>query len=173
METILEIIEKEGIFLAYDNLQQVGQVQGLYTVHPDIGPMILLDKPLLYKSNEHRCIAAHELGHHFFPPRSGIVAFHRTNQFSDSQKEITIHQDENKALRWSTELLMPSEETWRVIRDGYNTIPLLADRFNVTEWFARAKIGYIRLEERSKGIKLKWRDIITKEATRKSSFQSF
>ena len=66
---------------------------------------------------------------------------------------------------------MPSGEVWSATRNGYDTIPLLADRFNVTEWFARAKIGYIRLEERSKGVKLKWRDIISKKkTTRRSSF---
>lgn len=163
MDKIIDIIEKEGIFLAYYNLRSVGDVLGLYTIHPKAGPMILLDKSLLHKPKAHRCIVAHELGHHFHPPRSGIIAFHCSNQFTDGQKEITIHQDENKALRWATELLMPSDEVWKAIRDGCDTIPLLADCFNVTEWFTRAKIGYIRTEERSAGIKLRWRDIISNQ----------
>lgn len=174
METILEIIEEEHIFLSYDNLQRIGNVQGIYTVHSVIGPMIILDKSLLHKPKDHRCIAAHELGHHFHPPRSGLIAFHRSNQFSDSQKEIVIRQDEGKALRWATELLMPSPEVWMAIKNGYDTVPLLADYFNVKEWFVRCKIGFIRLEERSKGIKLKWRDIISKKkTTRRSSFCGF
>lgn len=172
METILKIIEEEQINLSYDNLRRAGNVQGLYTVHSVIGPMILLDKSLLFKPRAHRCIAAHELGHHFHPPRSGIIAFHRTSLFSDSQKEIIIHQDEGKALRWATELLIPTLKVWEAIKNGYDTVPLLADYFNVKEWFVRCKIGFIRQEERSKGIKLKWRDIISKKATRKSSFCS-
>lgn len=174
MQKILEIIQKERIYIAYDDLQQeVGNIQGLYTIHPRAGPMILLDKSLTSNPRLHRCIAAHELGHHFHPPRSGVIAFHRSNHFSDSQKEIIINQDENKALRWASGLLMPSSEAWCAIKAGFDTIPLLADYFGVMEWFARAKIGYLRREERDKGVKLLWRDIITKDnATRESSFRA-
>jgi Zn-dependent peptidase ImmA (M78 family) len=161
MEKIVDIINREHIFFDYDNLNQVGDVQGLYTIHPKIGPIILLDKSLHSNLKTHRCVAAHELGHHFHPPRSGIIVFHSNNY--SSQQGITIHQDENKALRWSTELLMPSKEVWAAIKNGYDSVSALADYFNVTEWFARAKIGYIRREERKKGRKLKWRDIIRKE----------
>ena len=160
MEKILEIVKRERIYLGYDDLKRVGDVQGLYTIHPRAGPIILLDKTLLHDTKTLRCVAAHELGHHFYPPRSGIIVFHSNNY--SSMQEITVHQDENKALRWGTELLMPSEEVWAAIKEGYNTVPLLADFFNVTEWFCRAKIGYIRREERTKGRRLKWRDIIRK-----------
>lgn len=175
MQKIYEIAENEEIYIAYKNLQQAGDIQGLYTIDPRVGPIIVLDLSLLSQPRLHRCVAAHELGHHFYPPRlntTTVVAFYRSDQYTiDNQKEIIRTQDENKALRWGTELLMPSDEVWDAIKDGYNTIPLLADRFNVTEWFARAKIGYIRLEERSKGVKLKWRDIISKKkTTRRSSF---
>lgn len=170
MKLLLEIIRQENIALFYRDLSACGAISGLY-IHTRVGPIIILDKHLPGRPRLHRCVLAHELGHHFFPPRSGMIAFHRTNQFSDSQSEITVHQDEGKALRWATELLMPSSEVWAAIKNGYDTVPLLADYFNVTEWFARAKIGYIRLEERSKGVKLKWRDIISKKkTTRRSSF---
>jgi Zn-dependent peptidase ImmA (M78 family) len=164
MEIILDIIKRERIYLGYDDLKRIGDVQGLYTVHPQAGPIILLDKSLLRDPKTHRCVAAHELGHHFYPPRSGLVVFHSNNH--NSQHEITIHQDENKALRWGAELLMPSEEVWSAIKEGYNTVPALAEYFGVTEWFARAKIGYIRREERANGRKLKWKDIIKKRPPR-------
>lgn len=165
MERIINIIKRERIYLIYDDLQPIGDVQGLYIIHSKAGPIIMLDKSLLHKPKLHRCVAAHELGHHFYPPRSGFIAFHHNNIFN-SQQEITTHQDENKALRWGTELLMPSGDVWDAIDDGYDTVPALAEFFDVTEWFARAKIGYIRREERAKGRRLKWRDIIKKRPSR-------
>lgn len=163
MQKIYEIAEREKIYIAYDDLQRIGDIQGFYTVHPRAGPIIVLDIGLLSQPKLHRCVAAHELGHHFYPPRysnPGLISFHRSNYFSDSQAEIIINQDENKALRWATELLMPSDEVWDALKYGYDTVPFLADYFNVAEWFARAKIGYMRREARDVGVKLKWRDII-------------
>jgi hypothetical protein len=123
----------------------------MYIAHSRAGPVILLDKSLLFKPREHRCIAYHEVGHHFNPPRSGLIAFHRTNLFSNDIKEITIRQDENKALRWATGQLMPTDAVWEAISDGYNTVPLLDDYFYVTEWFVQAKIGFIQVEGRERG----------------------
>lgn len=162
MQKIYEIAEREKIYIAYDDLQRIGDIQGFYTVHPRAGPVIVLDLGLLSQPKLHRCIAAHELGHHFYPPRntSHTVFFHRNSYCSDSQKEIIVSQDENRALRWATELLMPSAEVWAAIKDGHNTVPLLSDYFSVTEWFARAKIGYMRRGARDVRVKLKWRDVI-------------
>jgi|LSQX01.1.fsa_nt_gb hypothetical protein len=59
---------------------------------------------------------------------------------------------------------MPSV-VWAAIRDSYNTLPLLAERFYVEEWFVRLIIGFLRREERNRGIKLKWGEIIKKEVS--------
>lgn len=163
MQKIYEIAENEQIYIAYDDLQGIGDIQGLYTIHPRAGPLIVLDRTLPGQHRLHRCVAAHELGHHHYPPRSStktIVAFCRSNYTTNSQREIILHQDENRALKWATELLMPSTEVWAAIRDGYNTLPLLADRFGVEEWFVRFKIGFIRREERDRGRKLRWRSVL-------------
>ncbi len=166
MQKIYEIAENEEIYIAYRNLQQeAGNIQGLYTIDPRAGPLIVLDQSLPGQPRLHRCVAAHELGHHFYPPRSdisGIVSFHRCNYHTNSQREIVINQDEQKALRWATELLMPSAEVWAATGEGYNTLPLLAEWFHVEEWFVRFKIGFIRREEKSKGNRLRWRNIIKK-----------
>jgi hypothetical protein len=162
MDQLLEIISAEGIHLRYADLRPIGNIQGMYIAHSRAGPAILLDKSLMFKPREHRCIAYHEVGHHFNPPRSGLIAFHRTNLFSDNIKEIIIRQDENRALRWGTNQLMPTDAVWKAIRDGYDTVPLLAEYFYVTEWFVMAKIGFIRVDTREQGIKLQWRDIIAK-----------
>lgn len=74
MQKILEIAESERIYIAYKNLQhEVGSVLGLYTVHPVAGPIIILDKSLPGRPRLHRCVAAHELGHHFYPPRTSTA----------------------------------------------------------------------------------------------------
>ena len=166
MQKIFDIAQKERIYIAYDDIQQAGDIQGIYTIHPRAGPVIVLDQALPSQPKLHRCVAAHELGHHFYPPRTDattIIAFYRSNYYTnDSQREIVISQDENRALRWATELLMPSTAVWAAIGDGCNTLPLLADFFHVERWFVRAKIGYLRREERLRGNKLKWRDIVKK-----------
>jgi len=167
MQKIYEIAENEEIYIAYDDLQKIGDIQGFYTIDPRAGPIIVLDLSLLSQPRLHRCVAAHELGHHFYPPRinaTTIIAFYRSNQYTSySQKEIIVGQDENRALKWATELLMPSEAVRTAIKEGYNTIHLLADYFSVTEWFARAKIGFLRREERDQERKVKWRDMIKRE----------
>jgi Zn-dependent peptidase ImmA (M78 family) len=164
MQKIYNVAKSEQIYIAYDDLQSIGEVQGLYTIHPRAGPVIILDNQLLSRPRLHRCVAAHELGHHFYPPRTStktVVAFCRSD-YTNSQREIVVHQDEQKALRWATELLMPSPAVWAAIGDGCNTLPLLAERFGVEEWFVRFKIGYLRREERVRGKNLRWRDIVRK-----------
>lgn len=162
MINLLNIIKKENIYLIYKELRPVGAVLGLYINTIQTGPIIVLDKLLLSRPQNHRCILAHEIGHYFHPPRSGVVVFHTHSLYGN--EEIILSQDERKAMRYATNLLMPSEEVWKAISDGYNTIPLLADFFYVTEWFARAKINFMRVEEKEQGKKLKWRDIIRKSA---------
>ena len=49
MQKIHEYLQKERIYLTHDDLRQLGEeIQGLYTVHPRAGPLIILDKSLLY-----------------------------------------------------------------------------------------------------------------------------
>jgi Zn-dependent peptidase ImmA (M78 family) len=69
MQKIYKIAESEKICIAYDDLQTAGDIQSFYTVHPRAGPIIMLNIGLLNQSKLHRCVAAHELGHHFYPPR--------------------------------------------------------------------------------------------------------
>ena len=47
MQKIYEIAEREKIYIAYDDLQRIGDIQGFYTVHPRAGPVIALDLGLL------------------------------------------------------------------------------------------------------------------------------
>ncbi len=57
---------------------------------------------------------------------------------------------------------MPSAAVWAAIGGGCNTLPMLSERFGVEEWFVRFKVGYIRREEREKGRRLRWRDVLKK-----------
>ena len=138
------------------NLRRAGAIQGFYVIDPRAGPIIVLDLSLLIQPRLHRCVAAHELGHHFYPPRintTTFIAFYRSNQYTSySQKEIIVSQDENKALRWATELLMPSSKVWDAIKYGYDTIPFLADYFNVTNGLPGRKSDFCVEKRETRGL---------------------
>jgi Zn-dependent peptidase ImmA (M78 family) len=157
MDSLLEIVRRENIYLAYKDLKSAGPLLGLY-VNCKKKSIIILEQSLIFSNRSHRVALVHELGHHFFPPRSGIIAFQR----SDFNRDMVICQDERKAMQYGTNHLMPTEEVWKAIKNGYDTIPLLSDLFNVTEWFVRTKIGFIRVDERERGNKLKWRNILNR-----------
>lgn len=50
MQKIYEIAENEEIYIAYDDLQKIGDIQGFYTIDPRAGPIIVLDLGLLTQS---------------------------------------------------------------------------------------------------------------------------
>lgn len=163
MEELYKIVQNEGITLDYGDLAPFGRgLYGLYVLDPMLGHYILLDKRLLSRPREHRCVLAEEIGHALHPPRLlGHVRFCRRRYESADNDAIIVAQDEQKALRWATDFLIPDVEIWRVVKkDGINTVPELAEHFYVTEWFIRAKIGFIRRQARDLGGKLKWSDII-------------
>ena len=39
MQKIYDIAENEEIYIAYEDLQRAGDIQGLYTIHPRAGPL--------------------------------------------------------------------------------------------------------------------------------------
>lgn len=127
-----------------------------------------LDLSLMDKPRELKCIMAEEVGHILFPPRPGHIRYHSTEYIhidhcERSNIKAIVHQDERKALRWATNVLIPDVEFWRIRDSGVDTIHGFADCFEVEEWFVRLKIGYLRMKAKSDGKKFRWRDIIKKE----------
>lgn len=110
---------------------------------------ITLDHSLISYQREHKCVLAEEIGHILYPPRPGHIAYHARGYYDTDHIErcnirATVAQDERAALDWATSVLMPDVEFWRAVKGGDNTLNKLAEHFEVTEWFVRIKIGYIR-----------------------------
>lgn len=130
--------------------------------------LITLDFSLRDHPREHKCVLAEEIGHILHPPRPGHVAYHCRGYYDydsieQSMLRITVAQDERDALDWATGVLMPDVEFWRVIKEGTVTLHQLIDHFEVTGWFARIKIGYIRRKARDQGQRVRWRDVVRRE----------
>lgn len=130
--------------------------------------LITLDHSLTNYRREHKCVLAEEIGHILHPPRPGHVAYHARGYYDTDHIErcnirATVAQDERKALDWATGVLMPDVEFWRIVEKGENTLYQLADWFDVTDWFVRIKIGYVRRKARDHGKKFKWNDIIRRD----------
>lgn len=142
MEALYKIIAQRSIELEYEDLHSVGRgLLGLYVLDSNIGHLIVLDRSLLSLPRLHRCVLAEEIGHSFYPPRTGIVRFHQ-ERFSGNET-IVIAQDERKAFRWATDFLVPDSEVWRAVREGCESVAALADHFFVEEWFVAAKLQFL------------------------------
>jgi len=92
-----------------------------------------------------------------------VVGYRYEDYYQRSYLKSIVAQDERKALRWATNVLMPDLEFLHAVRKGNSTVYSLADYFDVEEWFVLAKIGFIRVQARESGGKIKWRDIIKRE----------
>jgi Zn-dependent peptidase ImmA (M78 family) len=162
LQDLYRVVDEQGIKLDYSSLRQFGGgILGMFTVHPKVGLFILLDESLLSSPREHRCVLAEEIGHALCPPRQGHIRFHRRRYNAADNDAIIVAQDERKALLWATSFLVPDVDFWRTAtKCGLNTVPELAEHFCVTEWFVRAKIGFVRRQARGQGVKLRWSDII-------------
>lgn len=157
------IAESLGIKVSHVDLHKTST--GLLGKADALNKKITLDYSLKDCPREHKCVLAEEIGHILYPPQPGHIAYHARGYYDidnieRSMIKVTVAQDERKALDWATGVLMPNVEFWRAVKEGENTLCKLADWFDVTEWFVRIKIGYIRRKARDEGNKLKWGDII-------------
>lgn len=160
MEELLDVIRKRNIILRYENLHRFGSgLDGLYVLDPLIGHLIILDNTLLFRYRQHRCVLAEEIGHSFYPPRPSHIRFHKNRCKACDNDAVIMEQDEQKALKWATDFLIPDAKLWQAMFEGYRTVSELTDYFDVEDWFLRKKIGFIRRKARNEGIKLKWGDI--------------
>ena len=93
MQKIYNVAKSEQIYIAYEDLQRAGDIQGLYTVHPRAGPVIILDQSLLSRHRLHRCVAP-QARPSLLPPRtdaSTVMAFYRGNYYAiTARREIVI-----------------------------------------------------------------------------------
>jgi Zn-dependent peptidase ImmA (M78 family) len=158
---LFDIIKAENIYFNYTNLltSTHNKLYGVYFFEDSYGPSILLDKSLAKPENRrlHKCILAEELGHHFTVPRTNIFKLYGSCSIECLDK-IQQAQDERKALKWASDILIPNVELSRAVSDGCQSVYVLAEWFDVTEWFVFRKLGILETKYRDIGSRIKSRD---------------
>ena len=140
MDRFYNIIKKENISLKYRDLRQVrDSLYGLYLCDEIAGPVIILDKSLEQSIRMQRSVVAEEVGHYYTTPRTNYLTV-----YTSYSTEITMSQDEQKALKWATDFLIPDDQLVTAIKAGYNSCYELAEFFNVAEWFIHRKLEFLR-----------------------------
>lgn len=149
MEELIELAECENIDIVYLPLLKHREgLWGMYvpgkqgekpTIYMDAE---LDDNPKLYRLA--RCILAEELGHHF----TGIGSVFKIHANYNLKKKTTA--DDEKALRWATNKLIPTDELLSTIKDGTHECPNLVDYFGVTAWFMFCKMELLQYHVRAK-----------------------
>lgn len=146
MKKLLKLAESEKIDIIYLPLKK--GLWGLYIPgRPGNNPKIYLDielkdNPKLYRLA--RCILAEELGHHF----TGTWSIFKTyNNYSLKRK---MSSDDEKALRWATNLLIPTKELIELLEEVIHECIDLADYFGVTAWFMYRKMEFFQYYVKAK-----------------------
>jgi len=144
MEDLKKLAKSENINIVYiPLLQRKKGLWGLYvpgkqgekpTIYLDTE---LNDNPELYRLA--RCILAEELGHHF----TGVWSFFKIHT------SLKMTSDDEKALRWATNKLIPTNELISLLEKGVEGINLV-DNFGVTAWFMYRKMEFLQYHLRTK-----------------------
>lgn len=140
MDKFYNIIEKEHISLKYRDLRKEREsLYGLYVCDEIAGPVIILDQSLRYSTRMQRSVVAEEVGHYYTAPRTNYLTV-----YTSYSTELTMSQDEQKALKWATDFLIPDDQLITAIKADNNSCFELAEYFNVTEWFIHRKLEFLR-----------------------------
>jgi Zn-dependent peptidase ImmA (M78 family) len=110
------------------------EIEGCYMVYkrrPFIFYLASLEKDI----PRLRCVLAEEIGHHLSNFGKGIVETH----FSYRDR-LYVVKEENKALRWAVDYLLPIDKVLAAIRSGLKYLWELAEYFCVTEEMVRLRL---------------------------------
>lgn len=161
--------------ICYDDLIYIASSLGIEVVYRDIHSekplldgyavphkkLIVLEKTLKYTAHG-LCVLAEELGHCVFPPLSNHITYHRSdyhnmNQWQCDNLAVQVAKEENQAIFFATNLLIPDSQFWKFFETGPHDIWEWCEHFGVTEWFMRRKIGFMRVKKR-----FQWKDAIAR-----------
>lgn len=146
MEKLLKLAEIKRIDIVCFPLRK--GLWGLYIPGgPGKNPKIYLDLKLKQNPKLHRlarCVLAEELGHHFTGTWSIFMAH---NSYSLKRKMLS---DDEKALRWATNMLIPTDELIALLERGICEGIDLADYFGVTAWFMYRKLEFLQYHLKAK-----------------------
>ncbi|MCL6478098.1 MAG: ImmA/IrrE family metallo-endopeptidase [Peptococcaceae bacterium] len=156
MTNLLKLAEIESINIVYARLRKRKDdgLWGLY-VPGRLGknPTIYLDVELLCPKLHRlaRCILAEELGHHFTFIDSCVFKI-RANY----SLERKMNAEDEKALRWATNYLIPTAELITLLKEGYECNDL-AEYFGVTVWFLYRKLEFLQYQTKAKKQEVSWK----------------
>jgi hypothetical protein len=146
MEKLLRLAESEKIDIIYLPLKK--DLWGLYIPgRPGNNPKIYLDIDLkdnlkFYRLT--RCILAEELGHHF----TGTWSVFKIHTSYSLKRKMS--SDDEKALRWATNKLIPTKELIALLKEGIWEGINLADYFGVTPWLMYRKMEFLQYHIKAK-----------------------
>lgn len=156
MRKLFKLAARENINIMYMDLRKhKDSLWGLYVPgQPGKNPTIYLDvellNPKLYRLA--RCVLAEELGHHF----TGINT-HVFKVYVNYSLERKMSSDDEKALRWATNLLIPTAELVKIIKEGHFECADLADYYGVTAWFMYRKLEFLQCQISAKRQTISWK----------------
>ncbi|WP_142413105.1 ImmA/IrrE family metallo-endopeptidase [Hathewaya massiliensis] len=141
VDVLFDIVEKENIQIEYVKLPK--DIQGIYYKAENLPPIIGINRNIINNAPLFKTILAEEIGHHF-------TTFGDTTAecFSYIEK-LLITKKENLALKWATDLLIPTPFLVQAIQDNISTIYDLAEFFCVTEDFIRLKLYFINIDSKA------------------------
>jgi len=157
IKRLWNIVEQEDIEVFYRNIKTTSEkLNGLYFYNLDFGPVILLDKNLLHQRRKHNEVLAEEVGHHFAGVGTNVLF-----ASMDYTAQIRRNSDENRAMLWATNFLIPDNELMHAVHvDKLRSCYELADYFDVTQGFFMQKLILLKQCFRRTGLKVKGRDIL-------------
>jgi len=143
METINKLLNtahSENITINYENLN--GIANGM-CVYDGSEYYILLDHSIKDDTELHKSVLAEELGHYF------TMIDDPTPRVSDTyERKCRIDKEENKAARWATAAVMPTDEILDYLATNLRaTYEELIEHFQVTDEFMKKKLHFMSLKQ--------------------------
>lgn len=145
MNSLLKLASELELEISYIPLDKLRDgLLGLYV--PGINS-IFLDVELLKPKNHNllRCVLCEEIGHAV--TGTSVNAFEIYMSYSLKQK---ITKEEENALIWATEKLIPTNELLLLLQDGFYNCEELAIYFGVTVWFMFKKLKFLQISCKDK-----------------------
>jgi Zn-dependent peptidase ImmA (M78 family) len=140
VQTLINLAEQQKIII--DEYPLGEELRAIYLKIRELeNPIIFLNKNLSYYSPETRCVLAEELGHYFTTIGN---ALYQHRNYSDV---LMVNKIEKAAIRWAGHFLIPNEELYQALQHGQPSLYELAQKFNVTEGFAKARLQIFKEEE--------------------------
>ncbi|MFZ5634687.1 MAG: ImmA/IrrE family metallo-endopeptidase [Bacillota bacterium] len=140
MEQLLKLVSDLNLCLIYIPLSNIRD--GLFGLYSPATSTIFLDikllEPKYYKL--HRCVLAEEIGHRITGTSINTLKIHTS--YTLKRK---ILEDEERAILWATEKLIPTNELIELLQNGFHNCEELADYFGVTVWFMFRKLQFIQI----------------------------